>query len=132
MPTTRQVPDDSQFIIVYRNCLAAVSRSVLKLLGHPLVFIVLSESLNAMDHNTGIVRLEKQKLALSLDVPLDEIETSIGLLQDIGVLYETPDGWKPFEKLAVNPRLAWKGKLTFRESRMSGAPPCPKPLARRV
>lgn len=78
---------------------------------------VLMAALTAIDHNTGAVLLDKKKLADSLNHPLELIEDAMSDLAAIGVLYYASHGREAFDRLCMNPRVAWTGTPDDREFR---------------
>lgn len=117
MPATIPVPEEDQFVFLYRSPLRKVSRCLLKLPNPALAYAILCEAFCAMDHNTGVVRLEAKDVADVLGCRLAEVNEAIECLRRASAFYVASDGWKDFDKAAINPDLAWKGTLAHRTSR---------------
>jgi hypothetical protein len=84
---------------------------------------VFMAAMTAIDHNAGAIMLKKKKLAKALNHPLELIEDAMSDLAALGIFYYSGQGAKAFDRLCMNPRIAWSGTQEDREFRMRISPP---------
>ena len=71
--------------------------------------IVLCIAMGAINYGNGAIMLNKRKLAKELNHPLELIEGAMATLTMIGAFYYSDAGYKSFDRLCMNPRLARTG-----------------------
>lgn len=117
MPYKPAIPECDQFFMVFPAQLAVAHHLISNLPDAVTAFAVFMLALCDLEQDAGIIRIDKKKLAARLELPQEQVELAMSTLRLAGIFYPAVDGWKPFDKLCLNPHIAWKGTKPTREAR---------------
>lgn len=98
-----------KFIMTFSPQLLA-AQSIIQALDDPAAaYAVLLSALCALQHDFGVIRLNKAQLALDLEMPETRVQDAMDALLRVGIFFIGDIGWRDFDKLCLNPHIAWKG-----------------------
>lgn len=111
------IPECDQFFMVFPAQLALAHHLISNFPDAATAYAVFMHALCDLEQDTGVIRIDKRHLATKQALPQEHIEATMAHLRLVGVFYTAHDGWKVFDKLCLNPHVAWKGVKPTRQAR---------------